>query len=178
VPPTKTTNFQLTRPICYLLAMEKLSKGFFIENLWSGYWPTIIFVSLLIRFLFSFLRALEYNYDANPIHNDASSRRIRAFRSLSVLRRFDIIFRGGSKLVDPYPDLWYNTVLGTIELFWYPIFMKTESWAAIGAWMAFKAIAQWQVWTTNRRVFNRYAIINAIVIIAAYYLRDYIVPKG
>jgi hypothetical protein len=67
-------------------------------------------------------------------------------------------------------DFWLPTILGSLELVSYPVLLQIGSWTAIGAWIGFKTVAQWNVWTKNRSQFNRYLIGNALVVIGSLVL--------
>ena len=150
--------------------MDQLIKGFYIAGFWC-FILKIFLISITVRIFFSLLRAFEYRF-----YNGNNSKEV-FFKGLKFRRRFIEIFIGISK-IDPTPDIWYNFILGTIELFCFPILMGTNSWPAIGAWIAFKALAQWNRWIKNRLVFNRFLIANAIIIIASYlFLLHHINPK-
>jgi uncharacterized membrane protein HdeD (DUF308 family) len=64
-------------------------------------------------------------------------------------------------------DFWLTTILGSLELLSYPVLLKIELWTVIGAWIGFKTVAQWRVWTESRSQFNRYLTGNALVIMAS-----------
>jgi hypothetical protein len=64
-------------------------------------------------------------------------------------------------------DFWLPTILGSLELVSYPVLLQIGSWTAIGAWIGFKTVAQWNVWIKNRSQFNRYLIGNALVVIGS-----------
>ena len=72
-----------------------------------------------------------------------------------------------------------SAILGTIELGVYPFLMVAGAWEVLGAWIAFKSVAQWHQWTRHRAPFNRYLIGTALVVICAYlFLAPYIVQGG
>jgi hypothetical protein len=60
--------------------------------------------------------------------------------------------------------------LGFLELLAYPVLIATGALSVIGAWIAFKALAQWRTWTTHRFTFNRFLLGNALVVFASYWL--------
>ena len=122
----------------------------------------IVVLAVIIRLVFSWLRAYEYKF-----FSSSEDPRVESFRSLPTSRRFAIMFHGMSKS-DPNPDLWYTTILGAIELFAYSIFIGTDNWSAVAVWLGFKAFAKWNVWSTNKLEFNRFVLLNAIVILIAF----------
>jgi hypothetical protein len=65
-------------------------------------------------------------------------------------------------------DYWYNFWLGLLEILSYPILMVTGSWTIIGAWIGFKAVAQWKAWNENRAPFQRFLIGNALVVLVSF----------
>ena len=61
-------------------------------------------------------------------------------------------------------------LLGTLELLVYPILITTGAWLVIGAWISLKSLAQWNVWTTQRAIFNLFLIGNALNVILSSYI--------
>jgi hypothetical protein len=106
---------------------------------------------LIVRIVSALLKAIESSGGAGAIVNE-----------------FWKCFRGyGSK--DPNNnDHWHPFILGLFELSAYPVLMKTENWSFIGAWLAFKTLAQWKRWEEKRTAFNRFLIGNALVLFLAF----------
>ena len=72
-------------------------------------------------------------------------------------------------------DYLLPLILGIIELLTYPVLMATGAWTAIGAWIGFKTVAQFNLWKANRSAFNRYLIGNALVVILSlFFLVPYV----
>jgi len=71
-------------------------------------------------------------------------------------------------------DLWYPFILGLIEIYSYPVLMVAHAWTAIGAWIGLKTVAQWQRWTADRLLFQRYLIGVALVVIAAFWMKRFV----
>ena len=138
-------------------------QHFFLYSLW------VVCITLVLRILISWMRALEYPHYPEK---DAPEK-MKHFNSLPWRRRFRIVFVGGSKR-DPFPDFWYNTILGAIELAVFPIFMKAHQYGMIGAWIGFKSIAQWSAWNKNRYVFNRFLIAHALIVIISWFMMDFV----
>ncbi len=137
----------------------------------SKYFIYAFILTIGLRLVFSMLRALEASYKKRDVEDLQGNEFIKR----TWISRTWIIFIGLSKK-DPNPDFWYNTILGTFELLAFPILMKTNSWEAIGAWIGFKAIAQWSTWTKDRLVFNRFLIANVIVLTVSFLiLKDHII---
>jgi len=67
------------------------------------------------------MKALEYRFHYNTDKQKDS-----------FWKRILISFIGFSKK-EKHPDLWYSTILGTIESFVFPVLMKAELFSAIGA---------------------------------------------
>jgi hypothetical protein len=65
---------------------------------------------------------------------------------------------------------WFPCILGTLELIIYPVLMIANHWNFIGAWLGFKTIAQWSAWKEERHRFNKFLIVNIIVIVFAFLL--------
>ena len=60
--------------------------------------------------------------------------------------------------------------LGLLELIAFPILIATGALTVIGAWIGFKAIAQWGTWKEERFTFNRFLLGNALVVAVSYWL--------
>jgi hypothetical protein len=57
--------------------------------------------------------------------------------------------------------------------------IATGALSVIGAWIAFKAVVQWNTWTKQRFTFNRFLLGNALVVMASYWLSYlYVVVPG
>jgi len=85
----------------------------------------------------------------------------------SFWKRILISFIGFSKK-EKHPDLWYSTILGTIESFVFPVLMKAELFSAIGAWIALKTVSQWKLWDENRSVFGRFLIAHSLLLLICF----------
>jgi uncharacterized membrane protein HdeD (DUF308 family) len=66
-------------------------------------------------------------------------------------------------------DFWLPTGVGFLELISYPVLLEIGLWSVIGAWIGFKTVAQWRVWTEDRSQFNRYLIGNALAVIISFW---------
>jgi hypothetical protein len=126
-------------------------------------------ITLLLRVIISWMRAYEYKYYPEAEATD----KMKSFNSLSLRRRFWIVFVGGSNK-DPFPDFWYNTILGAIELSIFPILLKAHQYSIIGAWIGFKSVAQWNAWNKNRYVFNRFLIAHAALVIISWFMMCFV----
>jgi hypothetical protein len=71
-------------------------------------------------------------------------------------------------------------VLGSLELLIFPVLMRAGAWLAVGAWITFKTLGQWREWETNRPLFNRFLIGNALQLMASYWiaLNFVVLPKN
>jgi hypothetical protein len=72
----------------------------------------------------------------------------------------DSVYRDDSDYLLPF-------FLGLIEQYSYPVIMAIGEWKLIGAWLAFKTIAHWHRWSSDRFTFNRYLIGNALVVVTS-----------
>jgi hypothetical protein len=105
-------------------------------------------LALLVRVLMVLLRAFEKRPDQ------------RYWRIVGIL----FLGKQSGSLV---PDYWHPFILGLLELLAYPVLMVADRWEFIGAWMAFKTLAQWKTGQEGRVPFNRFLIGNALVVILA-----------
>ena len=132
------------------------------------YGVLVIALTLIIRCLACLVRALE-------------NRGPPKYLEVGFWRLWLIYFGGGylfpckrwdnAEAVDGdywHPDYFHPTILGLMELVVYPICMAVSAWPVIGAWISFKAVAQWGAWKKRRASFNRFLIGNALVLIASY----------
>jgi hypothetical protein len=67
-------------------------------------------------------------------------------------------------------DYWHPFFIGLFELGTFPVLMVTENWAYVGAWIGFKALAQYSWWVEHRPAFNRFLIGTALILTASYAL--------
>jgi hypothetical protein len=65
-------------------------------------------------------------------------------------------------------DYWHTFILGAIELFAYSMLLASGLPEYAGAWIALKAVAQWERWHSNRDVFNIFLIGNASILAVSY----------
>ena len=169
------------------LKMEKLNMVDKIEHFrFLSWWQGMLYIALLfsiniiIRAVFSALRALAAKYDPKE-----EQLKHVAFYNLPTYDKFKIIFRGvreydktGNEIGirEPHPDLRYNSILGFIELLTFPILLRVDGYAIVGAWIAFKTVAQWSKWTQyNRLTFNRYLIGCAIQVLISFTLMHFFI---
>jgi hypothetical protein len=89
---------------------------------------------------------------------------VRALKTGRFCKDWKADFRGS-----PTFD-WDPTILGGLELLAYPILIQTGQLAAIGAWLGFKTVAQWDVWKKRRAPYNQFLIGNALVLLVSYLL--------
>lgn len=122
----------------------------------SAYLASVLASALAVRVASAALKAAEA-----PAAPASSQRWARAF--LNALK--------GRGLSEPRDDdHWHPFVLGCFELATFPVMMATENWTFVGAWLGFKALAQWGRWKDHRPAFNRFLIGNAAVLCLAYLL--------
>lgn len=153
--------------------IEKIEQYEFAPLGWECvYIVMVILINLFVRLVFSILRATAANSDPA-----LSKVRYREFYGSDWKYRTRIIFKGCDSVIDPSPDLWYNSVIGIMELLTFPILMRVDGQAIIGAWIGFKTVAQWSKWTKdNRLTFNRYLIGCAINVLISYLLMRVFIP--
>lgn len=121
--------------------------------------------SVGVRIVMSALRAVKITYDLGW-----STKKYRTM----FFRSFTGFFpRSGEE--SRQSEYGHVFILGLLELGFYPVLVFTQAWAAIGAWVALKALAQWEVWAKDRSVFNLFLIGNALnVMISVIFLSRYI----
>lgn len=69
-----------------------------------------------------------------------------------------------------HSDLLLPAAIGSVELFAAPILIATEAWSVVGAWIAFKAFAQWGTWKERRSPYNHFLLGNALMVVFSYIL--------
>lgn len=129
----------------------KLESGFSLV----GYVIFAFVLSLIVRLVLSLFRAGEISHKTAMPFWDAFCYSFRGF--------FPKPIKDGRN--DQHSDYLGPFFLGWIELLTYPIFIILNAWSVIGAWLAFKTVAQWSGWKKNRSPFNRYLIGNALIVI-------------
>jgi len=126
-------------------------------SLGASYFPLVLGLSLGVRTLMSLLRAFE-----RPAGNEylCTARQLFMGRGVSAPEGQPILL----------PDYWHPFILGFFELTAYPVLMATGNWRFVGAWLAFKTLAQWKHWSKYRVAFNRFLIGNALVLFCSFLL--------
>ena len=156
------------------LPAHKSFENYFNQSLawWIIYAFVVGLITLLLRLLFSAMRALEEKvriitprWESVELFTKETALKAKSFKE-----RVKIIFKGCSEQ-DPTPDLWYNTFIGTFELSLFPFILKAEQYTFIGAWLGYKVVANWSVWNKNRLKFNSFLIGNLIVVSVSYVLK-------
>src|SRR5512134_3247358 len=67
-------------------------------------------------------------------------------------------------------DYFHGFFVGLLQLLVFPVLIATGTQAYIGAWLGFKVVAQWKRWAEDRTSFNRFLILNALVLLFSYWL--------
>ena len=68
-------------------------------------------------------------------------------------------------------DYWMGFVLGLLELLAYPLLLRTNHPALIGAWLVFKTAHRWSYAPRQERgTYNRYLVGNALILVFSYFL--------
>jgi hypothetical protein len=119
--------------------------------------------------LMSLLQSLELKYAA-PFD------RIKEKKLLFI--DVFISFLYGQNPENKRNDLFYNFFLGFIELLLYPILIKSNNIEVIGAWLGFKALAQWGRWNKERLIYNRFLLANVLIVIVSYFLSGTYIISG
>lgn len=149
--------------------LDKLCQFEFSEPLlfYFFYFVVVLIVSILLRVFLCWLRAWQDNYDPLPPQNDSEKVKCKATNpnNKGNCKNFWARFKGFS---GNNPDLLFPTILGTFELFVYPILMQVDAWRFIGAWLIFKTLPHWGQWEKNRSTYNRFLIGNALTLILSF----------
>jgi len=67
-----------------------------------------------------------------------------------------------------WDDYLHPYWLGVAELAAYPVLLATDNAEYIGAWLVFKTLPLWGVWSKQRSSYNRFLVGNALVLILSY----------
>jgi hypothetical protein len=123
-----------------------------------------LYVSLAALGSFA-VRLLSCTLKAMDTFTGDSAKAPRGFRS-----RFWVSFRGFGSNPLENDDYWHPFVLGCMELVALPVLMVMGAWNFVGAWVAFKALGNWKVWTERRSPFNRFLICNLAMLLLSFLL--------
>jgi hypothetical protein len=140
---------------------------------WWAYLPLGFVVSLLIRGAAAAFRTIELPPNCKMF----AHRFCRAFCGCSRINTRDDDIRAGlgsDRDNRGGPDWWLPFLIGTLELWSYPILMRVGAWTAIAAWLSFKTLAHWKAWQADRAPYNRYLLNNGLVLLAAYFLIPFV----
>ena len=139
---------------------------------WDFSCPPWAFVGLVLaaslgtRILLSGLRAVMLTYD---IYDKLSGLQFKRSFRCSFTGFFPKGFFPG-ETEHKRSEYGFVFLLGTLELLVYPILIASGAWLVIGAWISLKSLAQWNVWTTHRAIFNLFLIGNALNVILSSYI--------
>ena len=61
-----------------------------------------------------------------------------------------------------------SLLVGVLEFLIYPVLMAAGAWTYVGAWVAFKTVAQYKHWGESRSMFNRFLVGNALVLLLTF----------
>jgi hypothetical protein len=147
----------------YGFPLEWLFKGINLNG-WNVHVDHLYFVwavvlTLVIRLGMSFHNAWGYWY--------SKRKKDLGVGQISYCEAFKRFFLGVNPDDVDRSDYWLPTFLGFLELLSYPVLLKIELWSVIGAWIGFKTVAQWRVWSESRTQFNLYLAGNALAIMAS-----------
>lgn len=112
-----------------------------------------ILLSFIIRLFLSIFRALEIS------------------RKRNVKRGFFYYLFKSIIGFDKNPskgDYWVPFLIGVIELMIFPFLINSGLWVGIAFWITLKTAAQWDTWKNDRRVFNRFLLGTACVLILSF----------
>jgi hypothetical protein len=77
-------------------------------------------------------------------------------------------FAKGGSVAEAKGEYLTSLLVGFLEFVIYPILMAAGAWAYIGAWVAFKTVAQYKHWGESRSMFNRFLAGNALVLLLGF----------
>lgn len=122
------------------------------------YWFFLLIplLALCVRFAMSMLRAWELSFKKDD-----------KFRVLLCKSLRGIQYRPDGRIDEIQSDYLFTAIIGLFEIGAYPVLMVTGAWSVIGAWIAFKAVAQWKRWTEDRTTFIRFLIGTQLTLAAA-----------
>lgn len=123
----------------------------------------VLVVSFLLRVILCSLRSVQDYYEKPSSKNDSGKIICKTIKQ--IWKIFCPRFKGVSK---SHPDFWFPTILGTGELFVYPVLMLLDAWNFVGAWLIFKTIPNWGLWKDDRSTYNRFLIGNALTLILSF----------
>ena len=102
-----------------------------------SYLLVVAVLALVVRAIMAALRAFKLQHDDKQL--SYVSHALRSF---------------GGFHVGKTADYWYPFFIGLFELGLFPIFLATQAWPVIGAWIGLKTLAQWSAWTEVNRAGN------------------------
>lgn len=143
----------------------ELGRGIYINHIVS-YFIIIIILSLGIRIILSAFKCAA-------IRQGEADEDGYNFKILSRWQAFWVSYFswGHHRNLDDY---WLPTLIGSIELFVYPVLMFEDKWLIIGAWLTIKTAVQWHKWSVSRTPYNRFLFANLLVLFLSYL---FLLPK-
>jgi len=119
-----------------------------------GYFLLAVIGSLVVRFVTTLFAALEKNSEDSG----------------SFFTTFKHFYLGKGSDENKSFDYFQTFVLGVMELSIFPVLLIANKPEYIGGWLVLKTLPQWNRWTEERWVYNRFLIGNALIIVFSYFL--------
>jgi hypothetical protein len=135
-------------------ALSLFSGWHFTYSAWC-FWGGVAVFTFIVRFVMVYLRCVEVSRHKFPP------------KDILVPSLWGIVPGDENK---EQSDFWFPALIGTCELIAFPVLLVTGQLTAIGAWIGFKAIAQWERWKIDRSPYNRFLFGNALVLFLSYAL--------
>lgn len=137
-----------------------------IKEVWC-YLTTIALLSFAVRAVLACFSAMHLSFIEGMTWSEGFWRAFSGFN-----REPAHLYKAGTRRLDlrASSDFWIPFFLGSLELSAYPILITTGALSVIGAWIGFKALAQWSTWQKHRFTFNRFLLGNALVVAISYWL--------
>ncbi len=149
---------------------DKLPKGWALVFFIMG----ILLFSTIIRFTLCFFktkavlqgeadRIIENTKDGAIVYEKTS------FTGEPFWEIFRFLFRSnkGDLSIDDY---FLSSIVGTTELFIFPILMSISKWEVIGFWIVIKTAGSWGLWSKSRTAYNRFLFGSTMSLSFSYLL--------
>jgi len=75
-------------------------------------------------------------------------------------------------------DYFLSSLVGTVELFVFPILMSFAKWEVIGFWIIVKTAGSWGLWQKSRTAYNRFLLGNILSLAVSYLIFFLFYLKG
>jgi len=141
--------------------MEKILENLYNDITWITVIIALVF-GIVIRLILCYFKALAHfkgETNSNPTENEKKKR-----KSKRIYFKESFLSNSGKHEID---DHWLPYIIGVFELILFPLLYKYQQSEMMGAWLAFKALANWST-KNSRTAYNRFLLGNILALFGSF----------